>query len=178
MQQKKEAKKQKNTIARKNNNIYFEVVLVIIIIPFFSFFTLSILGVNSYSLKRNISSNNNDINIFTEKTFYSAGDDIELFIKNDSKNSIYFEPCQHLNRFEKMIDGRWIEFSDYEGAKIYDESGFNREKNFVNCKIQLPKNGDGIYRSVVQVYYECEKPGENMCKDSDIFYSNEFEVRS
>lgn len=172
----KKAIKQKKTAMRKSANIYFEMILAIIIIPLFSFLALSVLGKNSSDLIKNILPSKSDIKVFTEKISYSAGENIELFIKNDSKESIYFEPCQYLNRFEKMADGRWIESSSYEGAKIYDESGFNREKNFVNCKIQLPKNGAGIYRTVVQIYYECEKPGESMCKNSNIFYSNKFEV--
>jgi len=174
----KKAIKQKKTAIRKKTNIYFEIVLIIIIIPFFSFFILFILGKNTSDLIKNFLPIKSDIKVFTEKNFYYAGENIELFVKNDSKESIYFEPCEYLNKFEKKVNGRWIESSSYEGAKIYDESGFNREKNFVNCKINLPKDGAGIYRSVVQVYYECEKPGKNMCKNSEIFYSNKFEVKS
>jgi len=174
----KKAIKQKKTAIRKKTNIYFEIVLIIIIIPFFSFLALSVFGKNSPDLIKNILPNKSDIKIFTEKTFYSAGEDIEIFVKNNSKKSIYFEPCKYLNRFEKMADGKWIESSSYAGAKIYDESGFKKEKDFASCKIQLPENGAGIYRTVVRIYYECEKPGENMCKNSNVFYSNKFEVKS
>ncbi len=176
MKQKNEAKKQKKTMVRKNANIYFEIVLAIIIIPLFSFLVLSVLGKNSPDLIKNILPCRSDIKVFTEKISYSAGEKIELFIKNDSEKSIYFEPCQYLNKFEKMADGKWTEYSSYNGVKIYDEFGFNKGKNFASCKIQLPENGAGTYRSVVQIYYECEKPGEDACKNSDIFYSNKFEV--
>lgn len=176
MKQKNKTKKWKKTAARKNANIYFETVLAIIIIPLFSFLALSILGKNSSCLIKNILPDKSDIKIFTEKTSYYAGENIELFIKNDSKKSIYFEPCQYLNKFEKMANGKWMESSDYGGAKVYDESEFNKGKKFASCKIQLPESGMGTYRAVVQIYYECEKPGESTCKNSDVFYSNEFEV--
>lgn len=181
MKQKNKIKKeikQKKTAGYKNTDVCFEMILAVIIIPFFSFLVLSVLGKNSPNLIKNVLPIRSDIKVFTEKTFYSAGENIELFIKNNSKEPIYFEPCEYLNKFEKMINGEWIKFSDYKGAKIYDESGFNREKNFANCEIQPPKNGAGTYRAVIRIYYECEKPGESMCKDSDIFYSNKFEVRS
>lgn len=170
--------KQKKAAAYKNTGVYFEMTLAIIIIPFFSFLALSILGKNNPNLVNNILPIKSDINVFTEKAYYSTGENIELFVKNNSEEPIYFEPCQYLNRFEKMINGKWTEFSNYEGAKIYDESEFNREKNFVNCKIQLPESGAGTYRAVVQIYYECEKPGGSTCKNSNVFYSNEFEVKS
>ncbi len=178
MKQKNKIKKQKKTATRKSANIYFEMVLAIIIIPLFSFLVLSVLGKNSPDLIRNILPSKSDIKVFTEKISYSAGENIELFIKNDSEKPIYFEPCKYLNRFEKMADGKWMESSSYNGAKIYDESGFKKGKNFASCKIQLPENGAGIYRAVVRIYYECEKPGEDACKNSDVFYSNEFEVKS
>ncbi len=174
----KKQKKQKKTAIRKSANVYFEMVLVIIIIPLFSFFIFSISGKNSPDFIKNILPIKSNIKIFTEKATYFAGENIELFVKNNSKELIYFEPCEYLNKFEKLVGGKWVESSSYEGAKIYDEFGFNREKNFVNCKIQLPENGAGTYRAVVQIYYECERPGEFMCKNSDIFYSNKFEVRS
>lgn len=178
MKQKNKTRKNKKTATRKSVNIYFEMILAIIIIPLFSFLALSALGKNSSYLIKNIFPDKSDIKIFTGKISYFAGENIELFIKNDSEKPVYFEPCKYLNRFEKMTDGRWIESSSYKGAKIYDESGFNKEKYFASCKIQLPENGAGIYRAVVRIYYECEKPGESMCKDSDVFYSNKFEVKS
>lgn len=172
----KKAIKYKKEAMRKNASIYFEMVLAIIIIPLFSFLALSVFGKNSSDFINKILPIKSDIKVFTGKTSYFAVENIELFIKNDSEKSIYFEPCQYLNKFEKMVNGQWVKFSNYEGAKIYDESEFNKEKNFVNCKIQSPENGMGTYRAIVQIYYECEKPGESMCKNSDIFYSNKFEV--
>lgn len=174
---KKATIKQKKRITKKSVNIYFEIVLAIIIIPLFSFSVLSILRGNGHNSIKNIFTNNSGIKVFTEKALYSKGENIELFIKNDSEKSIYFEPCEYLNKFEKMAGERWIKSSSYESAKIYNDVGFNKEKDFISCKIPLPENGAGIYRTVVKIYYECEKPGENMCKDSDIFYSNEFEVK-
>jgi hypothetical protein len=170
--------KQKKTEMRENTNIYFEMILAVIAIPLFSFLVLSVFSKNSPDFVNKILPIESDIKVFTEKAFYSAGENIDLFIKNDSGESIYFEPCQYLDKFEKMVDGGWIESSNYKGAKVYDESWFNKEKNFANCSISLPKDGAGIYRSVVTVYYKCEKPGESMCKDSDVFYSNKFEVKS
>ena len=175
--------KQKNIKKRNNkskkrdttDNIFFEVILMIMIIPLFSFLTLSIFS-KSKNISYNVKSNTQKITITTEKRYYNTGEKIELSVKNKSINSIYFEPCEYLDKFEKKIDEKWRESFSYGGKKIYDEFGFKREDNITNCKIELPKEGTGIYRAVVRIYYECEGPGENMCADSKVFYSNEFEV--
>ena len=61
--------------------------------------------------------------------------------------------------------------------KTYDNRAFRKEENITDCDINLPKSGAGIYRAVVEIYYDCQIPGREMCADSKVFYSNEFEVR-
>ena len=177
MKQKKQDKKIKKGIKRKNVNIYFELISIIIIIPLFSFFILSILNKNNTSSVYRIPTNKTNIKISTDMNFYFPGENIKLMIENNSKKTIYFEPCEYLNKFEKKIGGKWRESFNYEGIKAYDKFGFKREKNITKCEIKLPKEGVGIYRTVIQIYYGCERPGEDMCRNSKAFYSNEFRVK-
>ncbi len=112
----------------------------------------------------------------TEKNVYRIGDKIMLFIRNDSGNSIYFEPCEYLSNFEKKINGVWRSEKKIVEDKIYDSDNFRKEKSITSCKIDLPRSGAGTYRVVVRVYYNCQIPGENTCSNSKVFYSNEFKV--
>ncbi len=177
MKQKKQDKKAKKEIKRKNVNIYFEVILMIIVIPIFSFLSISIFKENDSGFVSKILTGKSDVKITTDKPFYVSGENMKLSIKNESINPIYFEPCEYLNKFEKKIDEKWRESFNYESIKDYDKFGFKREKNITNCEIKLPKEGAGIYRTVIQIYYECERPGEDMCRNSKAFYSNEFRVK-
>lgn len=59
----------------------------------------------------------------------------------------------------------------------YNQFSFNKSKRVTECKVEPPKSGGGIYRSVVKIYYDCKKPGQNMCAYSKTFYSNEFEIK-
>ncbi|MCK5475176.1 MAG: hypothetical protein KAI71_01155 [Candidatus Pacebacteria bacterium] len=173
--------KQKNSKrTNKKNisiNVFLGVILTTILVLLFSFLVLLFFSKNK-NISYNIKDDTQEIIITTDKEHYSIGENIELYVKNRSTNSIYFEPCEYLDRFEKKIDGEWKESSNYRGENIYDESGFKREDNITNCEIQLPKDGVGIYRAVVQIYYECKSPGKNMCANSKIFYSNSFEIKN
>ena len=157
-------------------NVFLGVILTTMLVLLFSFLALLFFPKNK-NISYNIKGNTQKIIITTDKEHYNVGEDIELSVKNRLTNSIYFEPCEYLDKFEKMVNGKWRESFSYGGKKNYDEFGFKREDNITNCKIELPKEGAGIYRAVVRIYYECEGPGENMCANSKVFYSNEFEVR-
>jgi len=173
-------KKTKNTKTNKNKKyshdagLYFEIILIIIIIPLFSFFVITVFNQNDNIIKKVIIEE--DVKIMTDKVFYIAGDEIKFLIENVSEESIYFEPCEYLNKFEKRVDGKWKKVLIQDNEKIYDESGFKIERRMTNCNIKLATEENGIFRVVVQVYYDCEKPGEEMCEYSKMFYSNEFEI--
>ena len=169
-----------NSKSKKKNivfSIFLGVILMTIIVVLFSFSALLFLLENE-NIPYNVKSDTQKIKIATDKKNYSIGENIELSVKNRSTNSIYFEPCEYLDKFEKMVDEKWEKSSEDRDEKVYDESGFKKEDNITNCEIELPKEGAGLYRAVVQIYYECESPGRNMCANSKAFYSNEFEVKA
>jgi len=165
--------------------IYFEVVLMIVLIPTVVLFLVPIfqkpLFKEIYKQPYRMvykTDNKNSVEITTEKNVYKIGDKMVLSIKNNSSDSIYFEPCEYLNNFEKKIDGVWVGEKNIVEDKIYDSNNFKREESVTSCNINLSKLGAGIYRAVVEVYYDCQMPGKNMCSSSRDFYSNEFKVIS
>ncbi|NOQ67882.1 hypothetical protein GQ568_00385 [Patescibacteria group bacterium] len=168
----KQKKKQQNSM---NENIYFEVILMIILIPLFSFFVLSIFETNKV-YRGHYSKDSKDVKILTDKNIYSLNDEIVLIVKNNSGEPVYFEPCEYLNNFEKKVVGKWVTENKIANSKTYNESDFNKRESITKCEIDLPKSGEGVYRTVVNVYYNCKKPGYDTCRSSEIFYSNEFEV--
>jgi len=164
--------------------IYFEVILMVILIPTIALFLVSIFNKPLFEKSREPlygrvykNSDKYSIEVTTEKNVYRLGDEMTLSIKNNSGDSIYFEPCEYLNNFEKKVNGVWISERSAVEDKIYDASNFRREENVTNCSVNLPKSaGAGIYRAVVRIYYDCQMPGGDMCSDSKVFYSNEFRV--
>ena len=120
--------------------------------------------------------NDSKVSILTDKNIYLDSEKINLIVKNDGAQSVYFEPCEYLNTFEKKINGEWEKESVVvDNNNYYNQVSFNKNKSATTCEIELPESGKGIYRSVVQIYYSCVKPGH--CESSKIFYSNEFEVK-
>lgn len=117
------------------------------------------------------------VEVTTDKSVYSNDEKISLAIRNNEKQSIYFEPCEYLNDFEKKIDGAWQKENPVMSDN-YNKSSFNKNKSATECEITLPESGEGIFRSAVQIYYNCQRPGYDMCQDSKTFYSNEFEVKN
>ena len=168
----KQKKKQQKSL---NGNIYFEVILMIILIPLFSFFVLSVFGTNKI-YKEHYLKDSKDVKILTDKNIYNLNDEIVLIIKNNSGEPVYFEPCEYLNNFEKKVGEKWVAENNFTSDKTYDKFDFNKRKSVTKCEIDLPKSGEGVYRTVVNVYYNCGKPGYDTCKSSETFYSNEFEV--
>ena len=176
----KRKKKQQKYLGEK---IYFEVILMVILIPTIVLFLVPIfqepLFKESHKLLNKTvykADNKNYVEITTGKNIYRVGDEMIISIKNNSSDSIYFEPCEYLNSFEKKINGIWVDEKSVVENEIYDSRNFKKEESITNCSVSLPKSGAGIYRAVVRIYYDCQTPGENMCSDSKVFYSNEFRV--
>ena len=171
----KQRKKQQKK--RSVKNIYFEVILIILFIPTLAF--VMILAFNTgKTYERQYSKESENVRILTDKNIYDQDDEIVLIVRNNSDGLVYFEPCEYLNNFEKKIDGKWVAESGVINDKIYDEYDFDKKNSVIKCKIDLPQSGDGIYRVIVNVYHNCEKPGYNTCRSSETLYSNEFEVES
>ncbi len=168
----KQKKKQQNSM---NENIYFEVILMIILIPVFSFFVLSIFETNKV-YKGYYSKDSKDVKILTDKNIYSLNDEIVLIVKNNSGEPVYFEPCEYLNNFEKKVNGKWVAENKTTSDKTYDKSDFDKRKSIIKCEMDLPRSGKGVYRTIVNAYYNCGKPGYDTCRSFETFYSNEFEV--
>lgn len=177
MKKNTKSKKQKQQKKYLGEKIYFETVLMIILIPTLVFFLVPVFKKADKFCKKNcLSEDSKYVEISTDKSVYGLRDEIILALKNNSDNSIYSEPCEYLNNFEKKINGVWKSAGETLTDKIYDTSSFDRKRNITRCEIESPKSGKGIYRSVVQIYYGCKKPDKNMCETSKTFYSNEFEV--
>lgn len=174
---------------RKNKNIsipsnldaviVFQVVLIIIAIPIFSFSAITVFGNIFYEKtcgNSEIFTHGGKVNILTDKKLYYEKEKIILAVENDSEKPIYLEPCEYLNNLEKKVNGNWEPYKKTVQNKVYDDHGFEKKKRVTICELGLPKMEGGTYRVVVKVYYDCKKPGENMCGKSDTFYSNGFEI--
>ncbi len=175
-------KPNKKTQKYLGDRIYFEVILMIILIPTIVLFLIPIFQKPIFEKSGRLSyktvyrTDNKSVGIVTEKNVYKIGDKITLFIKNNSSDSIYFEPCEYLGNFEKKDNGVWRSERRAVKDKVYDSDNFRKEKNITSCNIDLPRSGTGTYRVVIKVYYNCQMPGENACSSSKVFYSNEFKV--
>jgi len=113
--------------------------------------------------------------IKTDKSVYQLGGKIILAIENYTDRSIYSQPCEYLDNFEKYINGEWVNLGIRHENVEYDRSGFNLSKKTTKCALSIPeKEGEGVYRFVVKVYHGCQEP-EN-CIGAIDFYSNEFRV--
>ena len=171
-------KKQKNKADSSNKILNFTIALLVFIFVISLVLFSSIAKIN-YEMKRicgdNYYTNTKGVEISTAKNVYAEGEKIELTLKNNKKQSIYFKPCEYLNNFEKKINGEWEKENVVANNNDYNQSSFNKNKSITRCEIELPRSGKGIYRSVVQIYYNCLKPGD--CESSEIFYSNEFEIK-
>jgi len=170
---KKTNKKNKKKVGGSN---FFELIIVVIIILslFSVLMLLFFLEIKNNSKNNKLKTQN--ISIMTDKEFYSSEEDIILFVENNSKEVIYIEPCIYQDKFEKKIDGMWQEVPIHNEERIYSELGFNRENRVKNCSVMLPSGEKGLYRSIIQVFYNCRKPGKEECQKYETFYSNEFNV--
>ena len=170
-------KQKKRRQEGSTQNIYFEMVLIIILTPTLAFVMTSAFNTGKIHGKQCLEEDKS-VKILTDRNIYNPDDEIFLIVKNNSNGLVYFEPCEYLNNFEKKVNGKWIVESKVINDGVYDEYDFDKKSNVIKCKIDLPQSGEGIYRTVVNVYYDCEKPGYNMCKSSKTLYSNEFEIEA
>ena len=171
-------KKQKNNSSNSNQSLHLVMVLFAIFAAIFLILLLFLVK-TKYEMK-NIYDNSyytkiKSVEINTDKNIYTAGEKINLSVINNEQQPVYFKPCEYLNNFEKEIDKKWKkEDATINDNNYYNQFSFNKNENITKCEIDLPKSGEGIYRSIVQIYYNCAKPG--YCKSSKTFYSNEFKV--
>jgi len=129
------------------------------------------------NLKRNayLIENLDRIIVKTDKDIYKLGDRITLAIENYTERSVYSQPCEYLDNFEKYINGKWVGLGARHEKIEYDKSGFNLSRKITKCTLPLPEvEESGTYRFVVKVYHGCVEP-EN-CTGAMDFYSNEFKV--
>ncbi len=154
----------------------FYVVLMIILIPTLVLFLIPLFNAGRFHDTERCSKASDSIEILTDRKVYSSNDKITLIIKNNSGKTIYLEPCEYLNKFERKVGKKWMPENRVISNIVYDKSSFNRRKGAVKCKIDPPTAGKGTYRVVVKVYYNCEKPGYDACRNSKVFYSNGFRL--
>ena len=171
-------KKQKNNLNNSNEVLNLVRILFVLLTAIFLILFFSLIKMN-YEMKKICDNgyypDTKSVEVNTNKNVYLNNEKINLTVKNNENQSIYFEPCEYLNNFEKKINGEWRkENAVINNSSYYDRVSFNKNKIVTRCEIELPKSGEGIYRSVVQIYYNCEKPGR--CESSEIFYSNEFKI--
>jgi len=179
-------KKQKTKLNNTNILLRIMVMLFIFLFVIFSilfFFMIETKIETNYKAEKiydnNYQANTKSVEITTDKDIYVDGEKINIAIRNNEKQSIYFKPCEYLNTFEKKIEGKWKEENAtavLNDNDSYNKVSFNKNKNITKCEVKSPESGEGIYRSVIQIYYDCIKPG--YCKSSKVFYSNEFEIKS
>jgi len=166
-------------IKMSENKFFFPMVVAIVFIPilFIMIFDLVFLGENNSPIGSYISVLKGGVKISTIKNKYSANEEISLHVDNKGRYSIFFEPCETLNVFEKKIDGNWVLQGGKEAIPEYSGSGvFEKKNGNAECKIGFPQSGPGIYRVVVPIFYGCTQPSRYACQSSQNFYSNEFEV--
>jgi len=160
----------------KNNFLEFILVAIITLSSSSVFILMLLVFLKAENSPRDIEPKIQNILVTTEKNFYNSGEDIVLSIENNFNKPIYLEPCESQNRFERKINGEWQEILDFDKEINYDKSGFNKQNKIANCRVGMLSDEKGIYRSVVQAFYDCKKPGKEECGQSEIFYSNEFSV--
>jgi len=184
---KKSGKASEKELRKINTDFIFSIILAIILIPLLTVFMLNLdksekqqvatgSAVRMTDNSSNGSCEEGTVNITTDKEKYGKNDIIALNIENSTSKYIYFEPCDDLNVFEKLVDGEWVLVESEEKVKNDYKVSFEKKDFSIECAISVPENGAGFYRSVVSVYYECKQPSRYGCKGSEIFYSNEFEV--
>lgn len=150
--------------------ILMAILPVYVAVLYLQFKTIDDLGKDPY-----FASNVGKISVKTDKAIYNFGESIVLAIENNSEQSIYSEPCEYLDNFEKLANGKWESFGAKRESATYDESGFNLSKKIAKCSLPIPKE-EGIYRFSVMLYRGCKKP--ELCEGATTFYSNEFKVVS
>jgi hypothetical protein len=166
-------------IKLSENRFLFPVIVAIIFIPilFIIVFDPVLSRKNDSSVGNYGLGLKNDVKISTSKNKYSANEGIILHVDNKGRSSVYFEPCETLNAFEKKVGTNWVLQDRQETNPDYSSvSAFEKKDGNAECKIGFPPSGPGTYRVVVPIFYGCTQPSRYACQSSQNFYSNEFEV--
>ncbi len=175
MKKTKIAKKFKEAVKLEYDAEILFYFVIMAILPVFLLVIFSPLMTNNSPRGNYLADNLKDIIVSTDKKTYGLEDEIVLIIENYSKRSIYSEPCEYLNNFEKKVNESWVALASPQKEKIFDKSGFNKSKNVTKCIVKLPQASEGTYRANVKIYYGCAKP--EACAGSSKFLSNEFTVQ-
>lgn len=164
----------KKTLRPDAETLFYFVIMAILPV-FIAAFYLQFEKIGDPEKNAYLIENVDKIIVKTDKDIYKLGDRIELAIENNSDRSIYSQPCEYLDNFEKFVDGKWVNLAAKHDNIEYDKSGFNMSKKITKCTLQVPSGeGDGLYRFVVKVYHGCQQPEK--CTGAIDFYSNEFKV--
>lgn len=165
----------KKTKALKlDTEIMFYFLLMVIIPVFILVLYDKFDRINNLTKRPYLVENVERIIVRTDRSIYELKDRINLAIENSSERSIYTEPCQNMNKFEKKVDGSWVVVEKESQPVEFDGSGFNTKKKITKCSIPSPQEA-GIFRMIVRIYHGCVKP--EVCEGSMDFSSNEFEVK-
>lgn len=116
------------------------------------------------------------VKITTNKQNYVNAEQISLHIENFGTNTAYFQPCKDIKVFEKKEGDTWKLMELGDGIANYQDADFEKKEGDVECNIESPVWGDGIYRAVVPIYFNCAKPSPYACEWSKVFRSNEFKI--
>ena len=174
-------KKKKSSVQIEwDAGIYFGGILAITFLVAYSclFFNLSLMKNGYYCCSPAVEhSRQNNVAIKTDKNSYNKNEKINFSITNNSDEPIYVEPCERLVSYEKKVNGKWLAMENSERQKNYASAGFNKSKKEIICSVNSPKD-EGRFRIAASVYYDCQKAGEEFCRESRKFYSNEFEVKN
>jgi len=165
--------KNKQNVLKFDAEILFYFFIMGILPLFIAAFYLQFDKINNPKNNAYLAENLERVMVKTDKNIYEFGDKIILAIENYSDRSIYSEPCEYLDNFEKYINGKWINLGVKHDKIKYDKSEFNLSKKITKCTLSLPKE-EGVYRFIVKVYQGCQKP--EICKGAIDFRSNEFRV--
>lgn len=114
-----------------------------------------------------------------EKTNYTLGDEIKLSITNNSNKPIYLAPCAYFNNFEKQIGTKWqsIILDDCTSVVQQVSGAFEKIPKQVEEKIPTAILGEGVWRGVSDVYFDCQKAKTESCQGKQTVYSNEFRIK-
>jgi hypothetical protein len=113
------------------------------------------------------------IEIFTDKSEYQKNESLKFNINNNSESQICLSSVYHY-RLEKK-NGEW---ESYSYPKVDREDIIeicitpNRTRAF---EIVLPSVSTGTHRIAIPVCVDCREA--EIFKESEIFYSNPFEIR-
>lgn len=124
--------------------------------------------------------------IFSKEVVYSAdkktyllNDTINLKIINYTDKPIYLSPCQYFNKFEKKINNTWKEIPllySCNTASVAGADTFDRSNRQTGENIAASSLGEGVWRGVSEVFFDCQKKENIRCKNSKMVYSGEFTI--